>query len=83
MSAATAPGVFNYTSKINNSTYMLNTNPMAFEGAEGFCNDYGGHLVSYGSKMEQQEVGSKAVPVPDWLSPDKQLIKQLATQLET
>jgi hypothetical protein len=54
--AAAAPGVFNYTSKINNSTYMLNTNPMAFEGAEGFCNDYGGHLVSYGSKTEQQEV---------------------------
>lgn len=57
MPAAAAPGVFNYTSKINNSTYMLNTNPMAFEGAESFCNDYGGHLVSYGSKSEQQDVG--------------------------
>jgi hypothetical protein len=53
--------VFNYTSKINNSTYMLNTNPMAFEGAESFCNDYGGHLVSYGSKAEQQEVGAGGV----------------------
>ena len=53
-----APNVFNYTSSINNSTYMLNTNPMAFEGAESFCNDYGGHLVSYGSKAEQMEVRS-------------------------
>jgi hypothetical protein len=53
MPAAAAPGVFNYTSKINNSTYMLNTNPMANQGAESFCNDYGGHLVSYGSAAEQ------------------------------
>jgi hypothetical protein len=50
---AAAPGVFNYTSRINNSTYMLNTNPMAYQGAESFCNDYGGHLVSYGSGAEQ------------------------------
>jgi hypothetical protein len=48
--------VFNYTSKINNSTYILNTEPMAFDGAEGFCNTYGGHLVSYGSGAEQKEV---------------------------
>jgi hypothetical protein len=48
--------VFNYTSKINNSTYMLNTEPMAFDGAESFCNTYGGHLVSYGSAAEQKEV---------------------------
>jgi hypothetical protein len=69
-----APSVFNYTSKINNSTYMLNTNTMAFEGAESFCNDYGGHLVSYGSKAEQQEVGSAADDACTLCAPHARLI---------
>lgn len=56
--------MFNFTSTINNSTYYLNTNPMAFEGAEAFCNDKGGHLVSYGSAVEQKEVSGHHANAP-------------------
>jgi hypothetical protein len=36
-----------------NTTYILNTNPMNFDGAQAYCNDMGGHLTSYGSSQEQ------------------------------
>jgi hypothetical protein len=35
------------------TTYILNTNPMNFDASQAYCNDMGGHLVSYGSSQEQ------------------------------
>ncbi len=51
-----APGVFWYTSEITNSTYILNQFAGNFTNATSFCNDNGGHLVSYVSVEEQEEV---------------------------
>ena len=39
-----------------NTTYLLNTNPMIFDDAEGYCNKMGGHLTSYGSSSEESDV---------------------------
>lgn len=47
---------FAYTSAATGVKYLLHTAPQRFAAAEQFCNDAGGHLVSYGSPGEQQEV---------------------------
>ena len=47
------PGNFSYISPLFKNTYVLNTNPMAFQQAELFCNENGGHLVSWESLQEQ------------------------------
>jgi hypothetical protein len=52
-SRAAVPGIFNYTTKTTNCTYQLNTNPMAFMDADMYCQDQGGHLVSYGGQLAQ------------------------------
>jgi hypothetical protein len=39
-----------------NTTYLLNTNPMIFDDAQGYCNKMGGHLTSYGSSSEESDV---------------------------
>ena len=38
------------------STYIINTTRLGFMEAEAACQDNGGHLVSYSSFEEQQEV---------------------------
>jgi hypothetical protein len=49
-------GPYNYTSNMTNATYVLNTQPALFNDAETYCTDHGGHLVSYVSLAEQQDV---------------------------
>jgi hypothetical protein len=49
--------MYSYTSPLSNSTYFLNNcNNNTFDAAETACNAVGGHLVSYGSHAEQQDV---------------------------
>lgn len=50
------PQVYTYTSKVSNITYTLNTSATHFWGAQQSCNDNGGHLVSWRSLLENQEV---------------------------
>lgn len=45
-----------YVSPNTNDTYILNTTSAGFVAAEFACNDQGGHLVTYASFAEQQEV---------------------------
>jgi hypothetical protein len=47
-----------YVSPTTNQTYLLNTKLMNFSEAELYCNDNGGHLVSYLSQAEQYEIES-------------------------
>jgi hypothetical protein len=42
-----APGIFHYNSKSLNNTYILNQFVANFTNASNFCNDNGGHLVSW------------------------------------
>ncbi len=39
-----------------NNTYCLNTNMTGVDAGEQYCNDLGGHLVSWNSQAEQTEV---------------------------
>lgn len=50
------PQAYIYTSPSTNITYVLNTTFTTFKGAEATCNEYGGHLISYKSIQENQEV---------------------------
>jgi hypothetical protein len=54
-----APGIFYYTSEISNLTYIFSQFVSNFTVAQQFCSDNGGHLISYDSKEEQQEVRGK------------------------
>ncbi len=45
-----------YVSPTTNDTYILNTTSVGFVAAEFACNDQGGHLVTYATFAEQQEV---------------------------
>ncbi len=52
-----APGLRqSYTDDVTGTTHTLNTQRLAFDDAEGICNDLGGHVVSYGSISEQVAV---------------------------
>jgi hypothetical protein len=51
-----APSTYAYVSTATNNTYLLNTTSVGFVQAELSCNDQGGHLVTYGSFADQQEV---------------------------
>ena len=42
-----APGIFRYNSKTLNNTYILNQYVANFTNASDFCNDNGGHLISW------------------------------------
>jgi hypothetical protein len=48
-----APGIYYWTSDMSNNTYILNQFVSNFTVAQQFCNDNGGHLVSYNSFEEQ------------------------------
>ncbi len=48
---------------------MINTTSMAFMDAEMACQDSGGHLVSYSSFEEQQEVEAAFIQSGVWLRP--------------
>jgi hypothetical protein len=37
-----------YTNVTTNTTYVLNTRKLNFTWAENYCNDNGGHIVSWG-----------------------------------
>jgi hypothetical protein len=50
------PQVYTYISKASNITYTLNTSATHFRGAQQSCNNTGGHLVSWRSLLENQEV---------------------------
>lgn len=52
-----APGIYYWTSDMSNNTYILNQFVSNFTVAQQFCNDNGGHLVSYNS-LEEQLVSS-------------------------
>jgi hypothetical protein len=52
----TAPQEFRYDSNAQNSSYILNTNPMSQTDAEEFCRCNGMHLVTWASRAEQNEV---------------------------
>jgi hypothetical protein len=56
-----APNVYRYNSTTQNATYILNTNPSNFKGAQSYCNSQGGHLVSYRTYDEQVEVESRFI----------------------
>jgi hypothetical protein len=58
-----AKAVYTYTSATTNNTYTLNTEPANATVAEAFCNDVGGHLVSWISREEQVRKGSRE-PIP-------------------
>jgi hypothetical protein len=45
-----------FTHPVNNHSYLLNTSTTNQAGAEALCQASGGHLVSYGSLQEQQDV---------------------------
>jgi hypothetical protein len=45
-----------YVSPTTSDTYILNTTASSFVAAEFACNDQGGHLVTYATFAEQQEV---------------------------
>ena len=53
---AAAYQVFPYTSKAFNNTYKFNNQPMDQAHAEDTCKCQGGHLVSYISPAEQNEI---------------------------
>ena len=48
--------MFPYTSKAFNNTYKFNNEPMDQAHAEETCKCQGGHLVSYISPAEQNEI---------------------------
>jgi hypothetical protein len=50
------PIVMTYYSPTFNKTYVLNTTHMNNNDAEQFCRDNGGHMASYASAAEQNEV---------------------------
>ena len=54
-SSATVRGIAGALTSMN-TTYIFNSNPMTFDAAESYCNDMGGHLASWGSSQEQQDV---------------------------
>jgi hypothetical protein len=51
-----APGAYYYNSTRTNCTYLLNTTAATFAAANAACNRAGGHLVSFTSFVEQQDV---------------------------
>jgi hypothetical protein len=51
-----APYEFLHNSASQQSSYILNTNPMTQLDAEQFCRDNGMHLVTWASRAEQNEV---------------------------
>lgn len=53
---AAAPMVYIYESTATNNTYLFNTMPLNQSDAESYCQDSGGHLVSYAGADEQTEV---------------------------
>jgi hypothetical protein len=53
---STAPNAFVYTSNVTGQTYTLNTSFVSQADAERQCACTGGHLVSYTSQDEQQDV---------------------------
>jgi hypothetical protein len=48
--------VYIYESSTTNNTYMFNTMLLNQSDAETYCQDNGGHLVSYAGADEQSEV---------------------------
>jgi hypothetical protein len=50
------PSTYRYKSPTSAHTYILNTTAATFNAAEAACVRQGGHLVSYQSEFEQQEV---------------------------
>ena len=54
------PSVAYYTSPLTQNSYMLNTSKADRMQAESACIEWGGHLVSYISKEEQNDVGGCA-----------------------
>ena len=55
---AAAPNAFTFTSNITEQTYILNTSFVSQADAEHQCACQGGHLVSWTSLEEQQQVGT-------------------------
>jgi hypothetical protein len=54
------PAVAFYSSPLTQNSYMLNTSKADRAQAESACIEWGGHLVSYVSKEEQNDVGGPA-----------------------
>ncbi len=51
------PAVAYFTSPLTQNSYLLNTSKADRMEAESSCIEWGGHLVSYTSKEEQNDVG--------------------------
>jgi hypothetical protein len=47
---------YSFTSGSSGTVYLLRTEAVQFQAAEQYCNDAGGHVVSYSSAAEQREV---------------------------
>jgi hypothetical protein len=58
---AAAPATSNMTSTVSGNTFILNTAPVQQAEAQEACNAAGGHLASYSSQEEQQEVEANFV----------------------
>lgn len=64
-SRAAAPKVYIYDSDNTNNTYILNAQRTNASAAEQYCQDQGGHLVSFTSQGEQvRSVGQAASSMP-------------------
>ena len=50
------PAVYHYTSPKSGTQYIFNATPDTMANAEAACNAFGGHLATWNSLSEQQEV---------------------------
>jgi hypothetical protein len=66
-----------YTTQLSNVTFFLNTTPVTFGEAEEACQLSGGHLATFESTEEQQEVEQHYVDQGWFLSPCHKWVLQL------